>query len=85
MSTALVLDLIEGCELVMNGPAVAVERLEPYWGKVVLARPATRAGSPADHDRRADAPPGLPCLDQVDARGSSRRPGAPARYVERPE
>ena len=43
MSTALVLDLIEGCELVMNGQPWRVERLEPYWGKVVL-RPAGDPG-----------------------------------------
>lgn len=44
MSTALVLDLIEGCELVMNGQPWRVERLEPYWGKVVLRPPAAPAG-----------------------------------------
>lgn len=43
MSTALVLDLLEGCELVMNGQPWRVERLEPYWGKVVL-RPAGDPG-----------------------------------------
>ncbi len=32
----MVLDLFEGCELVMNGESWQVERLEPYWGKVAL-------------------------------------------------
>jgi hypothetical protein len=32
----MVLDLAEGCELVMNGESWQVERLEPSWGKVVL-------------------------------------------------
>jgi hypothetical protein len=36
LRTAMVLDLFEGCELVMNGESWQVERLEPYWGKVAL-------------------------------------------------
>jgi len=36
MSTAMVLELSEGCELVIDGESWRVERLEPYWGKVML-------------------------------------------------
>ena len=38
MSTAMVLELSEGCELVIDGEPWQVERLEPYWGKVTLRR-----------------------------------------------
>jgi len=41
----MVLDLVEGCELVMNGESWQVERLEPYWGKIVL-RPVGDPGGP---------------------------------------
>lgn len=39
----MVLDLIGGCGLVMNGQPWRAERLEPYWGKVML-RPAGDPG-----------------------------------------
>ena len=63
-----------------------VERLEPYRGRVAL-RPAARPRrtSPADHDPWPDAPPGLPAVVADRRPGSGRGPGAPARYVERPE
>jgi len=36
MSTAMVLELSEGCELVIDGEPWRVEKLEPYWGSVTL-------------------------------------------------
>ena len=38
MSTAMVLELSEGCELVIDGEPWQVERLEPYWGRSLSAR-----------------------------------------------
>jgi hypothetical protein len=32
MSAAIVLELSEGCELVIDGEPWRVEKLEPYWG-----------------------------------------------------
>jgi hypothetical protein len=65
----MVLDLFEGCELVINGESWRVERLEPYWGKVAL-RPG---GDPVDQ-RATDQRPatGHPYLPIGDADGSSR-------------
>jgi len=36
MNAAMVLELSEGCELVIDGEPWTVERLEPYWGSVTL-------------------------------------------------
>ena len=36
MSAAMVLELSEGCELVIDGESWRVEKLEPYWGRVAL-------------------------------------------------
>jgi hypothetical protein len=36
MSAAMVLELSEGCELVIDGEPWRVEKLEPYWGSVTL-------------------------------------------------
>ena len=36
MSAAMVLELSEGCELVIDGESWRVEKLEPYWGNVTL-------------------------------------------------
>jgi len=79
VSTALVLDLIEGCELVMNGQPWRVERLEPYWGKVVL-RPA---GDPGGQVRQAtiaalmhhrDCRVSTRSMPEVPAAGRGRQP-----------
>lgn len=40
----MVLELSEGCELVIDGEPWQVERLEPYWGKVTLRSGAGAAG-----------------------------------------
>lgn len=32
----MMLELVEGCELVVDGESWWVQRLEPYWGRVVL-------------------------------------------------
>ena len=32
----MVLELSEGCELVIDGEPWTVEKLEPYWGRVTL-------------------------------------------------
>ena len=36
MSASMVLELSEGCELVIDGEPWTVEKLEPYWGSVTL-------------------------------------------------
>ena len=36
MSAAMMLELSEGCELVIDGEPWTVEKLEPYWGSVTL-------------------------------------------------
>src|SRR5260370_28411477 len=73
MSTAMVLDLSEGCELVMNGESWQVERLEPYWGRVML-RPA---GEPGGQMRQTTIAALMRHRDcRVSSRSASRIPAA---------
>ena len=65
MSTATVLELSEGCELVIDGEPWQVERLEPYWGKVTL-----RSGDAAGRRERQTTVAAL--MHHRDCRVSSR-------------
>lgn len=72
----MVLDLLEGCELVINGESWRVERLEPYWGKVILRPP----GDPGGQVRQTTTA----ALEPVSGGGSTCPLGLAARSGCRP-
>ncbi|MEU6718367.1 transposase [Nonomuraea sp. NPDC046802] len=73
------LEVFEGCELIVNGHGWRVEQLEPYCGKVVL-RPVGEPGGPARHTtlralmHHPDCRTSTRSLPQVPASGRGRQP-----------
>lgn len=72
MSAAMVLELSEGCELVIDGEPWLVEKLEPYWGSVTL-RSGGSAGGRRRQARIATLMRHRDC--RVSSRSSSRASG----------